>query len=179
MRARSAYALGKLGSVKAVDALVAALSDVNIDIRREAVKSLGWIGDRRAIAALEPLLVDADGEMRTNTAEALLALGYDPKEKALDTLIANLHDNSLHVRIETILSLKRIADPYTISALIQVMKLDEQRGARHSAAEALGTIGEKRVIQDLLICLNDEDEFVRGAVVAALEKLVYQSGPEK
>ena len=47
-----------------------------------------------------------------------------------------------------------------------------------AVAEALGKLGDERAIHPLSRCLEDDDESVRNAAAAALDKLRKQPGRE-
>jgi HEAT repeat protein len=175
-RGMTAYALGQIGDSEAVESLIAMLDDDECFVRRYVAAALGFIGDQRAVTPLVPVLQDIDWETRNCAAEALLKLEYTPRTMPLDVLLNNLRNSGSHVRIETLRPLIRVADPYTIPALVHAMKTDEHRGVRLYAAQALGAIGDMSAVPDLLGSLDDEDELVQQSVRAALEKLGHASG---
>jgi hypothetical protein len=75
VRLRVAEALGKIGSERAIDALVAMLQDENSNVRSYTAEALGKIGGERAIKALIPALQNQDSSVRSYTAEALGKIG--------------------------------------------------------------------------------------------------------
>ena len=75
VRARAARALGRMGSPRAVDALLACLDEGPVAMRVQAVWALGEIGDTQAVPALRALLVGPSRQMAEPAAVALSALG--------------------------------------------------------------------------------------------------------
>jgi HEAT repeat protein len=54
-----------------VDALIAAVRDSNVEVRRRAVSALGEIGDSRALPALTAALKDEDAGVRRQAVMAI------------------------------------------------------------------------------------------------------------
>ena len=67
--------LEQLGESRAVPALLDALNDANVNLRRAAAESLSGIANETAVPALVNALGDADGEVRDLCAFALAELG--------------------------------------------------------------------------------------------------------
>jgi HEAT repeat protein len=82
VRARAARALGRMGSPRAVDALLASLEEGPVAMRVQAVWALGEIGAPQAVPALRALLVGPSRQMAEPAAVALAALG-DPGLRVL------------------------------------------------------------------------------------------------
>jgi HEAT repeat protein len=74
-RALAARALGGLMHVRAVEPLIAALSDPSAQVRADAAGSLGWIGDARATTALSEVgFTDPDRFVREVAIHAVARL---------------------------------------------------------------------------------------------------------
>jgi len=76
VRARAARALGRMGSPRSVDALLASLDNGPAAMRVQAVWALGEIGDPRAVPALRGLLVGPAHQLAEAAAAALAATGH-------------------------------------------------------------------------------------------------------
>ncbi|MCK4811764.1 MAG: HEAT repeat domain-containing protein, partial [Methanosarcinales archaeon] len=70
-RGRAARALGRIGDVRAVEALEGALKDENASVRGDAVGALGRIGDVGAVGALNKALNDENVYVCGKAAKAL------------------------------------------------------------------------------------------------------------
>ena len=77
MRGDAAYALGKIGSEKAIEGLIPLLKDSDEFVRFTAAYALGKIGSEKAIEQLIPLLKDSDSPVRLDAAEALGKIGSE------------------------------------------------------------------------------------------------------
>lgn len=91
VRQEAAEALGKIGEKSAVDPLIVALKDENIDVRRKAVEALGKIGDPRAIDCLITAMKDKNRnkDIRSAIAKTLERMGCNPSDtpELIDYLI--------------------------------------------------------------------------------------------
>ena len=70
VRCQAAWALGRAGKARAVEALIEALKD-SPAVRRQAIRALGQIGDPRALPALNAALKDDDTRVRRYAAKAI------------------------------------------------------------------------------------------------------------
>ena len=70
VRCQAAWALGRTGKTRAVEALIAALEDAPA-VRKQAIRALGEIGDPRALPALNVALKDEDPRVRRYAAKAI------------------------------------------------------------------------------------------------------------
>jgi HEAT repeat protein len=193
-QAGAARALGELKDKRIVEPLIATLKDSDEEVRLEVVKALGNLRDSRAVESLITVLKNHDKEVRSRAAEALgeqrniqalepliaalkdtykevrasaaEALGKLEDERAAEFLIAVLSDTDENVRQMTILGLGYI---WHLSDLIQLGNNDSK--IRLRAAEVLGELGDKRVVEPLIATLKDSNELVRAAAVKALGKL--------
>lgn len=70
VRCQAAWALGRAGKARSVDALLEALKDAPA-VRKQAIRALGQIGDPRALPALNAALKDEDPRVRRYAAKAI------------------------------------------------------------------------------------------------------------
>ena len=161
VRRNAANALGKIGTEKAVDPLIAVLKDKDTDrnVRQSVADALGKIGTEKAIDPLIAVLndEDMDWEVRQSTASVLCKIG---KEKAIDILIAVLKDRDMDedARQRAAYTLSEIGTKKAIDALIAVLNdKDMGWGVRRSAADALGKIGTEKAVNALIAVLKDMD----------------------
>jgi len=79
VRTAAASAVGRVGGDDAPAALVRAIADPEVTVRRSAVKALGSFDDPTSAGSLEERLEDEDREVALRAAEALLALARQPR----------------------------------------------------------------------------------------------------
>jgi HEAT repeat protein len=106
LRAPLADALGRSGSVAAVDTLVAAMPAAGTELRVRMVRALTRLGTPRAVAALRTAMNDPHGRVRAQAAWSLARLG-DADATAL--LERGLEDSAPWVRANCSAALRRLA----------------------------------------------------------------------
>jgi HEAT repeat protein len=165
VRQAAAQKLGQAGDPRAVEPLIAALKDKDVDegVHQSAVEALGQIGE----AAVEPLIaVFKDRNFPSSYAiEALGQIG----EPAVEPLIAAFLDEDFPSAYAA-RALGRIGDPRAVEPLIAALK-DKDKTRRIAVAEALGQIGDPRAIEPIIAVLEDEDGKVRGSAYSALVQI--------
>ncbi|HIA28530.1 MAG TPA: HEAT repeat domain-containing protein, partial [Planctomycetes bacterium] len=122
VRASAAFALGLIGTLSSLEALVAGLDDPEASVREEASRALGRISGEgsgiRAVEALVAALGDPDATVRGAAALACWHLGKEARA-ATGPLVAILSDEGEldEVRWRTAYALMRIADPDSTPSL--------------------------------------------------------------
>jgi HEAT repeat protein len=192
-RASAAFALGDMGSPRAVPWLLRGLDDKSRDVRMAAARSLGRIGaieaiqplieagvDRRvprdvvglalfdigpaAVPSLLELTGHQEPKVRANAVELVGFLG-DPGEAG--SLSEGLHDAAAPVRAATAGALGRLGAAAARDALVNALD-DRVPSVRVAAARALGQIGGRRALEALLqVARTDEFEPARVAAGSA------------
>jgi HEAT repeat protein len=148
-----------------VEGWIAALEDVDPDVRKEAAGSLGRSGDPRAVEPLIGALKDPDHEVVESAADALVALG-DPAAEALMDLLE--HDDT-YLSLWAVEILKKMNDVRAVEPLLAALKKKPSL-VTVEAADALAGIGPA-AIPALIETLGDESEQVRGWAALALGKI--------
>jgi HEAT repeat protein len=132
VRASAAQVLGNIADRRAVEPLLALLSDAYV-IRKSAVEALGKLGDARAVVPLIAELNNPQSDIRKPAAEALGKIG---DTRAVDPLIAALKDPDREVHHAAIGALGEIMDRRSVEPLIAALT-DNTYEVRKSAAEGL------------------------------------------
>ena len=164
-------AIEKLGEIgePAIPALMAALQDKNLQVRRSAAEVLKQIG-RPAIPALAKALKNSDANVRSSAASALGRIGAEA-QTALPQLVPLLKDSDAKVRSSAASALgSRSGEAKTaLPQLVPLLK-DSDANVRHSAASALGGIGAeaKTALLQIVPLLKDSDPNVRYSAALAL-----------
>jgi len=161
-RATAAFALGDMGSPRAVPALVASLDDPSRDVRAAATRSLGRLG---AAEAVEPLVhALASGHLPHGVAgEALLAVGAD----ALPSLRRLERESDATVRAAAVELVGLLGNASDAPLLVERLR-DTSAEVRAKAARALGRLGAGDAASALRAGLDDRIPFVRAAAANAL-----------
>lgn len=173
VRRSSTKALLELAQAKivpmaaAVEPLIEALNDQDIDVRYTAIEALGHVRDARAIPPLFGLSADRDPDARYR---AIVALGDTGDESVVKPVSRLLRDRDTWTRRCAALALGRLRHPKGLKPLIVGLS-DPEADVRLWAALALAQIGEPSVIPNLEEHRQDPVPKVRHAIEAALREL--------
>ncbi len=142
-----AEALGLIGNEKAVKPLCQMLEDEYDKVRSKAAEVLGNIRSPQAVESLLATLKDADFGVRRAT---VIALGKIGDKRAIGGLIA-IDQKNWDVTCEALGEINDTGDERVIGFLKEAVVLMMDRGAdyaiRIAACNALGKIGDKKVIE--------------------------------
>ena len=119
IRRRGIQILGKLGTLRAVEPLIAILQDEDHSVREQTVGALGEMRDPRAVEPLITALQDEDHWVRGQVARVLGEM-RDPR--AVEPLLAALKDEDPWVQEQAAEALKLIGTPEAVSALENARK---------------------------------------------------------
>jgi len=150
-----------------VAALVAALRDSDVEVRRAAANSLGQIEDKRAVPGLITALHDADAEVRQQAAWALAQL---EDKRATEPLIAALKDSNTEVRRKSAWALGQLEDQTAGPALAAALR-DDDAEVRKNAAWGLGQLELRTAPAELIDALKDSNADVRRTAAWALSEM--------
>lgn len=139
IRCMAADALAKVGSYRAVPALIAALKDENNIVRYSAADALGELGDERAVNPLINALNDESWQVRKCSLNALRKIRKLP----FQTLISLLNEEDPHVKERAISIIERTGDAKFIPYL-QAMINDEDPDVCECVGLALKTLKTKK-----------------------------------
>jgi HEAT repeat protein len=124
----------------------------------------------RDINGLISLLDHENFDIQWHAADALGSLGPD----AIPSLVNALNDRSVNTRVGAIEALAAIRDTRAVDPLAFLLTSEENSETRWAAALALGEIGDKKSISNLIQALHDKDRYVRYGAAKALEQLEWQ-----
>ncbi len=174
VRKDAAKALGRLGDVRAVKPLCAALRDSECPVRVRAAEALGSIGDAKAVEPLLAALKDHNNICRNE--EIVEALGRIGDARAVEPLVAALKDHNNICRNEEIVeALGRIGDARAVEPLVTALKDHNDRYTNEKIVEALGRIGGARAVEALVAALTNSDAYERRTAADALDKLGWRA----
>jgi len=145
-RAWAANILGELKAQRAFPVLVAALKDLDDEVRAKSAGALGKLGDRRAVTyLLEHLLSDPAPFVRARIAGAL---GQFADSEVIDRLVRALGDPAWWVRMRSVEALEQIGP--TAEAPLLVALDDPDPEIRIRAAVGLERLGvPARIVSEI------------------------------
>jgi HEAT repeat protein/beta-lactamase regulating signal transducer with metallopeptidase domain len=152
-----------------VTALIGALADDDIEVRRIVVESLGSLQDTTAVVALmRALRSDSDPEVREAAAYALGQIEDPRAVPALGEALQN--DDVAAVRLMAAHALGDIEDPRGVAPLAAAID-DPDREIRLVVIQALGDIESPDAVDALSSALRDDDADIREYAAWALGEI--------
>ena len=146
-RMKAARALGDLGDLRAVPALIFALSDPARNVREEVMVALGRLGDDRAVGPLTRVLAHgwADGD-RFHSVSALVRMNTDTSWMGLIDNLQFLDYSRAYA--EALRALVKARQYRAIPKMLQMM----ESGLSDSAptARALRLLGHTGLVEEML-----------------------------
>ena len=164
----------------AVPALIAALKDGDVEVRRAAAQSLSNLEDPRAIPAFIEALKDSDAEVRTCAASAL---GEFEDKRAVPGLIALLKDPNTDVRHAALSSLGNFSDQVPVEAILTALA-DSDPDIKVSALNLVCSHDgddekpvDPRVIQAVIGLIGNPNANVRAQAIETISSLQLKEAP--
>jgi twitching motility protein PilT len=143
IRLSAADTLGRMKDPRAVEPLIATLSDS--DVKRAAIEALGRIGDVRALPALGRMLSDASADVRIEVMQALKHFKHPQVHSALSAVAQSDMDRAVRTQAVEILDELALSDH---KSQVQVDAI------RKAALTVSNTQGEPRLNTMLIATRN-------------------------
>jgi HEAT repeat protein len=168
VKATVAAALARLRDEAAIPLLVQELFDVDERSSRNVAEALVAFGTL-AVPALVTLLADpAHSAARVWAARVLGRIG---DARAVDELVARLHDRDDRLRMAAAEALGAIGDPRALQAIVRATLRDPASQVRAQAAGAIARIEGERAVDVLVAALADPDYATRIRALEAFETM--------
>jgi HEAT repeat protein len=150
------------------DAYVRALEDRDSRVRLEAGRKIGVFQDAGAIDVLLRNLAGRDVGMQV---DAALSLNHRKDPRVAPALLAALRDPSEYVQAYAALALGELKDPVAVEPLLTRIREMPETSTRIAFIDALGKIGDARAYETLISCLQGANFVTRKQAVEALRGL--------
>ncbi|MGB2865201.1 MAG: HEAT repeat domain-containing protein, partial [Sedimentisphaerales bacterium] len=175
VHARAVNALAKIGSRRAVEAMVKSVEDAEFNpyVRGSAAMAVAELKSKEAVKVLSRVSRDESQFVRWKCVQALGMLG---DKKGAAALIRALNDDDQYVRAASAKSLGQIKAENAAESLIDALK-DESWIVRLKAREALLQIGEPAV-ERLIAALKDKNSLARWQAAWTLGRIENQKAIE-
>jgi HEAT repeat protein len=197
VRSYATWALGKIGDAKAIKPLIQALNDMDPNVRINAACALGMMG--RAVA-IKPLIqaLETDSYVEKNATWALGMIGEQAVEPLVQVMSGHNSDSVRETARKTLVKIGwrpkndierayslikngQLSD-YTWSELIKIgepavepinriLYESNYYETRIKAVKALGSIGNTRAIECLILSLDDSDYRVTKTIEETLKEM--------
>jgi len=173
-RARAARELGKQGS-EAIPKLQALLSDPEVEVRVEAVKSIIEIGTHRSLDPLIQATRDNDPEVQIRATDGLVNFyspgyvrtGLSATLRRVGAAIKSRFTDENDLVIEPYIQVR----PEVIEALGKLARGGSSMDSRANAARAVGILRGAKAIPDLLQAIRSKDDQVIYESLIAFQKI--------
>ena len=152
VRANAAYALGEIGSRRAIDALLGCLACDDDMVKSRAIVALGQIGDARAIDPLIAVLRAGNAPLYSDAAKALGRIGGP----AVEPLLAVLQDDSPQIRWRIAEALGWTHDGRAVGPILAMLRSNKRSFTDTESVRVLGTKENTWVLKPL------KDDLLRG-----------------
>ncbi|MFI5110775.1 MAG: HEAT repeat domain-containing protein [Terriglobales bacterium] len=156
----AAYALGWSRDPRAIEPLLAVLTDMESTLRNEAKEALDridpeWAKSEAAKRAIPAMVAKLSCNYWQAEHAAAVALGWNPDARAVEPLVAALRHDDAGVREAAAHALGCIGDARAFKPLLAVLK-DKQVHVWKAAKEALGKVADVRSVETLVTLLDDK-----------------------
>ena len=158
---------GAAGEFTAALARLVRMGGANRLLRAQAVQVLGLLASPASLAELTDLLLEPDPIVREALQRGFHLAGAEAAAPLLDLMAHSPASETQHRR--ALEALTAVDGPAVAPALARME--NTLPAARAAAAEALGTLHDRRALEPLLAALHDADATVRLAATRALGKL--------
>lgn len=170
-------ALGRMEDQRAVDPLIALLSDMseNYRVRLAAAEALGRLGDQQALSPLVNIVQNDFESSQYLKESAVKALGMLGDIRALDPLLDMFESKKgwlnkfSFVKEQVIEAIGKIGHTNNRVQENLIRSLSDRAGyIRLASVESLGEVGDVASVPHLMSCLQDKDDDVAIAAVHSL-----------
>ena len=182
IRARAAREIGETGDPSAVPALIAALNDSSVRVRKQVVVALASIRVKQSLQGLIQATSDSDSEVRWLAVKGIE--GYYTGETHKTGFVAYMERQYRSAKRKFLGGPIRITpgtavDPNAVSALDRVMMDTHHARAAQEAARALGILMARQAVHDLVITAHSPSEDLAREALNSLAKIQDTSaGPQ-
>jgi HEAT repeat protein len=166
-RALACEMLGRIGSPRAVPALLERLRDRRPEVRMAAVRALGDIGSAEAVPALGKAFLERRVAPTNVVNDALRRIGGEAPGPTFERGVASPDPI---VRVSSCFGLAGVASTHgaAVHRLAEVLASDSDARVRAAAAAALGIAGGGGAPAALVAATADPDDNVRRSAVRSL-----------
>ncbi len=170
VRRAAVEVLNAVASADALKDLLMAIKDRDWWVRERSADALIKIGGPKVVEAMLELIKDKDEYIRRTAIEVINA-SQDPQ--AFDQLLDSLEDSDWWVRERAIDALAGMGKKQAAPLLFKALKKDIH--TRRAAIRALGTIGDRGAIMEIIPFLRDPESAIQKETIQALTALADEA----
>ncbi len=169
IRRRALWALARIESDAARDALALGIADPEVEVRLAALRAVATLRCSSATDAVTGALGDADPGVRRQAAEALGRISLPRSESLaiIPQLLDLLHGETdafvEHTVIHTLIQM--VVGHVELREHLSPYLRDEHAGVRRAALVALDQSGAQLAVEDVFACLDTDNSALRAATL--------------
>lgn len=166
IRNKACAVIGEIQSKEAIPHLIEMLKLVNPDIRHSAQMALRLIG----IASITPLMnsiLEGNTRQMQSSEDIILSMG----EEVEDLLIEKMEDKNNLIKALAIELLGKLKCEKALEKIINILNKETGIIVKQSCLKALGDIGVKSVIPELLKYTGQNSNYLKETALESLNKL--------
>ncbi|HJX35146.1 MAG TPA: HEAT repeat domain-containing protein, partial [Desulfatiglandales bacterium] len=163
------------GRDESVQDMISSLKNKDKNVRQDAARKLGERKAKDAAGAIINNLNDPDIDVRV---ALIWALGEINDPKAVKSLASLIKDSNGRIRTSSFTALGKIEDHTAREALINALAHRNDYRIRLEAADTLGDTGAREAVPNLIVLLDDKNEYIRQAASRALGGLKKKDAVE-
>jgi HEAT repeat protein len=170
---KAAHRLLTSSGERAADVMIDSLTSRSAQHQWRILPILGDIGTEKALRAVAACLHSDNSAI---VAAAAQVLGRSGSTIAAELMLA--HVQSMHAEDEAasvwiIATLGQLKEARAVPYLVDVLHKTQNTTVRYTTIEALGKIGDRRVLPDICRYMDDHSHHVRDKVQLAIERLTH------
>jgi HEAT repeat protein len=182
IRAKAAREIGEAGDPSAVPALIAALNDSSVRVRKQVVVALASIRVKQSLPGLIQATSDSESEVRWLAVKGIE--GYYTGETPKTGFLGYMERQYRSAKRKFLGGPIRITpgtavDPNAVSALDRVMMDTQHARAAQEATRALGILLARQAVPDLVITAHSPSEDLAREALNSLAKIQDTSAGPK
>jgi HEAT repeat protein len=182
IRAKAAREIGETGDPAAVPALISALNDSSVRVRKQVVVALASIRVKQSLQGLIQATSDSDSEVRWLAVKGIEGYytGVTPKTGFLGYMERQYRNAKRTFQGGPIrITPGTAVDPQAVSALDRVMMDTQHPRAAREATRALGMLLARQAVPDLVIAAHSPSEDLAREALNSLGKIQdVSAGPK-
>lgn len=167
---KAAKAISKVATVAHIPMLYDLLQDASFWVREVAAEPLARLEGIKALPALFQALTqgELDGHDNDGLSFCIIELVEADKTAAAPVLLEMLSSTDAERRSQALWALGFVASEIPADALLAALSDPDERVCGDAAGSLASFKDDPRVVDALLNCLNDGNQYVRDCVVSAL-----------
>ena len=172
---KTAHQLLVLSGDRAADVMIDSLTSRSAQHQWRILPILGEIGTEKALRAVATCMHSDSSAIVAAAAQVLGRSGSPIAAELVLTHAQTMHAEDEAASVWIIATLGQLKEARAVPFLIGVLRKTQNSTVRYTTIEALGKIGDPRVLPDICRFTDDQSHHVRDKVQVAIEALTHSA----